>query len=109
MSKTKRTIRFYSKEEKSQIKAFAASKNIDKALLEMFCEKYNRPKASVLFMIYKLRKQLNMVKKGKKVQPNVKLRSSKEVINLSKGEFNIPIKAWNISQKNGEFYFTVKF
>jgi len=109
MSKTKKTLRFYSKEEKSQIKAFAASKKIDKALLEVFCEKYNRPKASVLFMIYKTRKEINMVKKGKRVQPNAKLRSSKEVINLTKGEFNIPIKSWNISQNNGEFYFNVKF
>lgn len=109
MSKTKKTLRFYSKEEMSQIKAFAASKKIDKTLLQEFCKKYNRSFAGAQVLIYKTRKQMNMVKKGKRMQTNAKLRSSKDVINLTKGEFNIPIKSWNISQTEEGFFFNVKF
>jgi hypothetical protein len=38
--------------------------------------------------------------------PTVK---DKSVVNISKSEFNIPIKSWTITQHTDGFYFNVKF
>jgi hypothetical protein len=68
--------------------------------------------ASVIVHIYQNRKKLAKRRKMvKSTAPAGKLMNKKDnsIINLNKGEFNIPIKSWNISQNNGEFYFTVKF
>jgi len=113
MSQTKRTIRFYSKEEAKVLAPFI-KKNvaIDKQAITDFCKKYNRSMGSVLVYIYQNRKKLAKRRKMvKSIAPVGKLMNKKDnsIINLNKGEFNIPIKSWNISQNNGEFYFTVKF
>lgn len=112
MAKTKKTIRFYSKEEKRILAPFVKkAQKTDMAIIEEFSKKYNRNVKSVLAYIYNNRKKLNIKRSMVKNAPFGRLTTKKDksLINLSKGEFNIPIKEWNISQTESGFYFNVKF
>lgn len=124
----KKTVRFYSEEELAQVKELAMTGLPVKGLIEDFCTINNRPFHSVALKIYEMRAKLNIPKKSKtgkdekvvktpkvpktskavkaELAPTVK---DKSVVNIGKGEFNIPIKSWNITQHTDGFYFNVKF
>ncbi len=111
---TKRTVRFYSKEEMKDLAPFIkGGETPTKESLKDFCKKYNRSYGSVQVRVYTLRKKKNSAKKVMvKQSPKVSLKPTvkdKTTVNLSKGEFKIPISNWNVSNENGQFYFVVKF
>lgn len=118
----KKIVRFYTAEEIAQVKELAMTGLRVKGLIEEFCKVNDRPFHSVALKIYELRNRLNIPRntrtsKDKKVvkapkthktelTPTVKDQS---VVNIGKGEFNIPIKSWSITQHTDGFYFNVKF
>ena len=120
----KKTVRFYTAEELNQVKEFAITGKPVKGLIEEFCRVNDRSFHSVALKIYEMRKSLNIPSnlKGrpridktlkpspktskKELAPTVK---DKSVVNISKSEFNIPIKSWSITQHTDGFYFNVKF
>lgn len=110
----KRTLRFYSKEEKKALAPFMSKKiAVNEENLKDFCKKYDRSYGSVQVYIYTNRKRKIERKQilGKN-SPKASLRPTikdKSKVNLSKGEFKIPISNWNVSNDNGQFYFIVKF
>jgi hypothetical protein len=110
----KQTLRFYSQEEKKALKPFI-NKNLSPSEenLKDFCKKYNRNFPSVQVYIYTNRKRKVERKEmlGKN-SPKAALKptlKNKSKVNLSKGEFKIPISNWNVTNDNGQFYFVVKF
>ena len=111
----KQTVRFYSKEEIKKLKEIAKGKQpINRDLLKEFCKKYDRSFASATIKVYDLRKKssfsISTKKYVKKSTPKVNLvKQDKTIMNLSKGQFRIPINTWNISNENGKFYFVAKF
>lgn len=111
MPKAKKTVRFYSKEEMKVLNPFIRSNQpLSDDSLSEFCSKYDRSMASVKALIYsKRQKNKKLTTKYKVKRSFGKLRSTDDVINLTKGEFNIPIKSWSMSQEDGVFYFNVMF
>lgn len=109
----KRKVRFYSKEEVKELASFIKSgETPTEKNLEAFCKKYNRSFGSVQVYIYTKRKAKKQRKLMVKQTPKVSLKPTikdKTTVNLSKGEFKIPITNWNVSNENGQFYFVVKF
>jgi hypothetical protein len=112
---TKKTVRFYSKEENKELMPFIkGGVQPTKESLANFCKKHNRNFGSVQVRIYTMRKN-NKIKKNLvkgDIMPKASLKPTmkdKTAVNLSKGEFKIPISNWNVSNENGQFYFIVKF
>jgi hypothetical protein len=114
-----KTVRFYSEQEKHQVREFAMTGKPVKGLIEEFCKVNDRSFHSVALKIYEMRNRMSIPKNtktgvDKKVPkaPKVELAPTikdKTTVNLSKGEFKIPISNWNVSNENGQFYFIVKF
>lgn len=111
---TPKTLRFYSNEENRALTPFIKGEMKPSLKnLKDFCEKYNRSIGSVQVRIYtqirKNTKKKNLIKGD--IVPKVALTSVKDktTVNMSKGEFKIPITNWNVSNENGQFYFVVKF
>jgi hypothetical protein len=104
-------LRFYSNEENEFITMYAQSgKPVNEKNLEEFCKKNKRSFLSVSVKVYELRKKLGLSKNiVKNVSPKANLVKDKTVVNLSKGEFKIPISNWNVKNENGQFYFVVQF
>ena len=113
MSTTKKTLKFYTKEENKELVPFIKGDlQPTKEALNDFCEKYNRNFESVRVRIYILRRKNKTKKALVKGSPVASLKPTmkdKTTVNLSKGEFKIPISNWNVSNENGQFYFVVKF
>ena len=108
---TKRTIRFYSKEEIKALKPFINGQiGVSPKNLEEFCQKYNRSYGSVQVYVYNARK-----KKATKKQmtssstPKASLKKDASPAKLSKGEFKIPVNNWTMTNEEGQLYFVVKF
>lgn len=108
---TKKTIRFYSKEESKVLAPYINKKQkIDVQVIKDFCKKYDRKIENVISYIYSNRMKLKSKRKMyRKNNPTAKLKTKDSTINLSKNEFNIPIKNWSITQHTDGFYFNVKF
>jgi hypothetical protein len=113
MSTTKKTLKFYTKEENKELAPFInGEKQPTASALKDFCDKYNRSLNSVQVRIYTLRRRKKTTKSLIKGSPVASLKPTlkdKTTVNLSKGEFKIPISNWNVSNENGQFYFVVKF
>jgi hypothetical protein len=112
-TKTKRTLKFYSKQELKDLVPFIKDgQKPTEENLKSFCEKYNRNFESVRVYVYIKRKRNRDNKALIKGAPKASLKPTmkdKTTVNLSKGEFKIPISNWNVSNENGQFYFVVKF
>jgi hypothetical protein len=112
----KKAIKFYTPEELKELEPFIVNREKPTMKrLEDFCTRTNRKYHSVCVYIYTKRKRVKntneTVKKVVKapkaeLAPTVKDQS---VVNIGKGEFNIPIKSWTITQHTDGFYFNVKF
>lgn len=108
-------IRFYSKEELSELKAIAESQTkINPITLETFCKKYNRSFLAVSVKIYGLRNTLRKITKNPAkndvAAKMVPISQKQENVDFKKGEFHIPIKNWRIVQNAaGEMTFVAKF
>ena len=103
----KKTVRFYTAEELAQVKQFAITGKPVKGLIEDFCKNNNRSFHSVALKIYEMRKNLNIpsnlkgrprINKATTSPKNSKKELTPKVkdntpVNISKGEFNIPIIA----------------
>jgi len=112
----KKKLKFYTQEEMSILNEFAKSRvPVNKKLLGEYCKKYDRSLHSVSFKVYDLRKKLGIESskpaRNKTNFPKTELTPTKDqsVVNMGKGEFNIPIKSWSITQHTDGFYFNVKF
>jgi hypothetical protein len=113
-------LKFYTQEELNILDEFAKSQApLNKKLLGEYCKQYDRSIHSVTFKVYDLRKKLGVqnsrpgrnnktesISTKTELTPTVKDQS---VVNIGKGEFNIPIKSWSITQHTDGFYFNVKF
>lgn len=113
MSKTKKTVRFYSKAETAEVQTLANSgKPVTPELLKDFCAKNNRNYGAVSVKIYNIRRK-NSKSSGLLKDKSVKLlpkNHKQEDVTMKKGEFNIPIKNWKIVQNTaGEMIFVAKF
>ena len=111
---SKRKMRFYSKEELKELAPFIKQgQKPNEESLKEFCKKYNRPYLAVLATIYNKRraknKVKNLVKRDSTKASLNPIAKNKTKVNLSKGEFHIPIKSWSITQHTDGFYFNVKF
>jgi tRNA A37 threonylcarbamoyltransferase TsaD len=112
----KRQIKFYTPEEITQIKEFAESKKpINPALVYEFCKKYDRTFSGVNEKIHSYRRRGNK-KIAKKVTTKNTIKAElstsikdKTAVNMSNGEFKIPINNWSIKSENGQFYFVAQF
>jgi hypothetical protein len=104
---TKRTLKFYSKEENAFITAYAKSKEpVREEFLQKFCVDNNRPMKSVMFKIYNLRKKM---KQYKATSPKGNVVKDNSVAKISKGEFKIPVNNWNITNEDGQMFLNIKF
>ncbi len=108
---TKRTIRFYSKEEIKALKPFINGQiGVNPKNLEEFCQKYNRSYGSVQVYVYNARKKKATKKQmTSSFSPKASLKKDASPAKLSKGEFKIPVNNWNIINENGQMYLTIKF
>lgn len=106
----KKSTRFYSKQETSEVTKLAESgKPVNNELTAEFCKKYNRSPLSVMIKIYSIRNKKKSVRKPAATTPNINLTKGKTNINLSKGQFRIPISSWDIKNEDGKFYFVAQF
>jgi hypothetical protein len=112
-------VKFYTPEELNELQPFFNGEKMTEQKLEDFCKRTGRTYNSVSVYVYTKRMRARNANKEtvKKVvktpktpkaelAPTVKDQS---VVNIGKGEFNIPIKSWTITQHTDGFYFNVKF
>lgn len=106
-----KSIVFYTKNELRELKPFIrGNQPVNEKSLKSFCKKYNRTYGAVQVKVYSLRNQLKYKKAGLTTDKSATLVPRKNnAISLNKSEFRVPINSWNITQDNGQFYFTVKF
>ena len=112
----KKAVKFYTPEELNELQPFIDGEKMTVQKLEDFCKRTGRTYNSVTVYVYtkRMRQRNEKQETTKKVvkapktelTPTVKDQS---VVNIGKGEFNIPIKSWSITQHTDGFYFNVKF
>lgn len=106
-------LKFYSSQELKELQPYINGKKFDKTYIEEFCKRNNRNYNSVIAKIYNSRKTANTTKttveKFKKEAILKPIKKTKSDINMTKGEFKIPITNWSVTQDNNQFYFVVKF
>lgn len=104
MSKTKRTIRFYSESEYNALKpAIEGKTKLTQDFVENIAKKFNRTTGSIKQYVYEQRSKLGYTA-GKPTTDSTYKQSA-----FKKGEFVIPITNWEIRTVDGVTNLVLKF
>lgn len=107
MQKTKRTIKFYSEEEKEFLKPYLNVKRMSKwwnADLDAFCKKYKRTRGSVEQYLSNTRTRMKY--RGLTETPT---KVDKALPTLKRNEFIIPISNWEVRTESDGQKLVLKF